>query len=135
MRSLKSATPGSSTPSLCSCSIVANASPPHRHAIRHISLIRGFRPRQQFGHFGLHQLGLDLAGVFIGQRAVPAGIGVDFVRARLLPHPHEQRFDVLEKATPKRCDGVVVGMIVRGDEAERYRIVGGPLQLATRTVV
>jgi hypothetical protein len=24
-----------------------------RHAIRHISLIRGFRPRQQFGHFGL----------------------------------------------------------------------------------
>src|SRR6516162_6591767 len=25
---------------------------------------------------------------------------------------------------PKRCDGVVVGMIVRGDEAERYRIVG-----------
>ena len=48
-----------------------------RHAIRYISLIRGFRPRQQFGHFGL-QLGLDLAGMFIGERAVPAGIGVDF---------------------------------------------------------
>jgi hypothetical protein len=44
--------------------------------IRHISLIRGFRPRQQFGHFGL-QPGLDLAGMFIGQRAVPVGIGVD----------------------------------------------------------
>jgi hypothetical protein len=27
-------------------------------------------------HFGL-QLGLDLAGIFIGERAVPAGIGVD----------------------------------------------------------
>jgi hypothetical protein len=44
-----------------------------RHAIRHISLIRGFCPRQQFGHFGL-QLGLDLARMFIGQRAVPAHI-------------------------------------------------------------
>jgi hypothetical protein len=32
----------------------------------------------------------------------------------------------------RRCDGVVVGMIVRGDEAERYRIVGRPLQLAAR---
>jgi Transposase domain (DUF772) len=37
--------------------------------------------------------------------------------ARQLQHPHEQRFDVLEKATPKRCYGVVVGMIVRGGEA------------------
>ena len=76
---------------------------------------------------------------------MPAGIGVDFRAvqshrahpeqahlARQLQHPHEQRFDVLEKATPKRCDGVVVGMIVRGDEAERYQIVGRPLQLAAR---
>jgi hypothetical protein len=92
-------------------------------------------------HFGL-QLGLDLASMFIGQRAVRAGIGMDFRAvqshpaqpeqahlARQLQHPHEQRFDVLEKATPKRCDGVVVGMIVRGDEAERYRIVGRPPSL------
>ena len=33
-----------------------------RHAIDHFSPIRGFRPRQQFGHFGL-QLGLDLPGM------------------------------------------------------------------------
>ena len=34
-----------------------------RHAIDHFGLVRGFRPRQQFGHFGL-QLGLDqLRGV------------------------------------------------------------------------
>ena len=72
-----------------------------RHAIRHISLIRGFRLRQQSGHFGL-QLGLDLAGMFIGERSVPAGIGVDFRAvqshrakleqahlARQLQHPHE----------------------------------------------
>jgi hypothetical protein len=31
-------------------------------ATRHISLIRGFRPRQQFGYIGL-QLRLDLAGM------------------------------------------------------------------------
>jgi hypothetical protein len=98
------------------------------------SMIRGFRPRQQSGHFGL-QLSLDFAGMFIGQRAVPASVGVDFCAAQshraqpeqayLAPTPPPaQRFDVLEKATPKRCDGIVVGMIVRGDEAERYRIVG-----------
>jgi hypothetical protein len=40
--------------------------------------------------------------------------------ARQLQHPHEQRCDVHEKAVPKR---------VRGDEAERYRIVGRTLQL------
>ena len=53
--------------------------------------------------------------------------------ARQFQHPHEQRFDVLEKASPKRRDGVMVGMLVHGDEPERHRIVGRPLQLAART--
>jgi hypothetical protein len=39
-------------------------------------LIRRLNFCHQFGHFGL-QLGLDLAGMLIGQRAVAAGIGVD----------------------------------------------------------
>ena len=116
----------------------------NRHAVHHISLIGGFRPCQQFGHFGL-QLAFDLGGMFIGQRAVPAGIGVDLGaiqrhRAKLeqahlagqFQHPHEQRFDVLEKAPTKRRNGVVVGMIVRRNEAERHRIIGRPLQLAAR---
>jgi hypothetical protein len=47
-----------------------------RHAIRHIGPIRGFRPRQEFGHFGF-QLNLNLANMFTGQRALPAGIAVD----------------------------------------------------------
>ena len=103
-----------------------------RHAVDRFSLIRSFRPRQQFGHFGL-QLGLDLAGVLIRQRAVSAGIGVDFRAvqshrthleqahlARQFQHPHEQAFDLFEKASPKCRDGVVVGMLVAGNETERH---------------
>ena len=115
-----------------------------RHAVRNVGRIRGLRPRHQVGHFGL-QLLLDLAGVLIGQRAVPAGVGVDLGavqryrahlehphRARQFQHPHKQPFDVLEKAPPKRSDRVVVGMLVRRDEPERHRIIGRALQLAAR---
>src|SRR3712207_7532489 len=35
-----------------------------------------------------------------------------------------------EKAPPEGGDGVVVRVLVGGDEAERHRIVGRPLQLA-----
>jgi hypothetical protein len=115
-----------------------------RHTVRNIGLIRGFGPRQQFGHFGL-QLRLDLAGVLIGQCAVPAGIGMDLRAverhgahlehphlARQRQHLHEQSFDLLEKSPSKRRDRVVVGMVVRSDEAEGHRIVRRPLQLPAR---
>src|SRR5580693_7925686 len=49
--------------------------------------------------------------------------------ARQFQHPHEQPLDLLEKAPPKRRNGVVVGMIVGGNEAERHRIISRPLQL------
>ena len=45
-----------------------------RQAVGEVRPVR--RLGQQLGHFGL-QLRLDLAGMLIGQRAVPAGIGVD----------------------------------------------------------
>ena len=107
-------------------------------------LIRRLGLRHQLGHFGL-QLRLDLARMLIGQRAVPAGIGVDLRAvqpdrahlqhahlARQSQHLHEQPLDLLEKPPPERRDRVVVGMLVRRDEAERHRIIGRPLQLAAR---
>jgi hypothetical protein len=72
----------------------------------------------------------------------PAGIGVDLraverhrtqlehpYLARQCQHLHEQPFDLLEKAPPKRRDRVVIGMVVCRDEAERHRIVRRTLQL------
>ena len=47
-----------------------------RKIIGNIGLIGRFGLRQQIGHLGL-QLLFDLAGMLIGQRTVPAGIGVD----------------------------------------------------------
>jgi hypothetical protein len=41
---------------------------------------------------------------------------------RQFQHPHEQGFDLPEKAPPESRDGVVVGMLVRGDEPERHRV-------------
>ena len=76
---------------------------------------------------------------------MPASIGVDLRAverdgahlehphlARQRQHLHEQPLDLLEKAPPKRRDRIVVGMIVRRDEAERHRIVRRPLQLPAR---
>ena len=116
----------------------------HRHPVRHIRGIGGLRQRHQLGDLGL-QLRFELARMLIGQRAVPAGVGVDLGavqrhRAQLeqpgLPRQHqdldEQPFDLREKPAPERGDGVVVGMIVGGDEAERHRIVSGALELAAR---
>ena len=42
-----------------------------RHAVDLRGRIRGFGPGHQLGHLGL-QLRLDLAGMLVGQRAVPA---------------------------------------------------------------
>ena len=52
--------------------------------------------------------------------------------ARQQQHLDEQRLDLLEKPSPECGDGVVVGMIVRGNEAEGDGIVGGSFQFASR---
>ena len=91
------------------------------------------------------QLRLDLARVFIRQRAVPAGVGMDFRAvepdrphvqhahlARQQQHLNEQPLDLLEKSSPERRNRVMVGMIVSRYEAERHRVIGRPLQLAAR---
>ena len=74
---------------------------------------------------------------------MPAGIGVDLGAVQRhrahLEHAHlagqqkhldEQRLDLLEEAAAECGNGVVVGVLVRRDKAERHRIVGSPLQLA-----
>ena len=48
----------------------------HRHPVRHIRLIGGLRQRHQLRDLGL-QLRFELARMLIGQRAVPAGVGVN----------------------------------------------------------
>jgi len=83
--------------------------------------------------------------MLIRQRAVTAGVGVDLGpiqchRAQLqhthlachAQHLHEQRLDLLEKTPPERGNRVVIGMLIGGDEAQRHRIIGRPLQLAAR---
>ena len=116
----------------------------NRHAVRQVGLIRSLGLGHQLGHLGL-QLRLDPAGMLIGQRAVAAGVGVDLraiqrhraQRSRPISRAssstsHEQPLDLPQKAPPERSDRVVVGMIVRRDEAERHRIIRRPLQLAAR---
>ena len=110
--------------------------------IRQVGPIRRFGLGQQRGHLG-PQLRLDLARMLVGQRAVTARIGMDLGAIQRhrpqLQHPHlagqqqhlhEQCFDLREKASTERGDGVVVRMLVRGDEAEGDRVIGRPLQLA-----
>jgi hypothetical protein len=115
-----------------------------RQAVGNVYRIRRLGLGHQIGNFGL-QLRLDLARVFIRQRAMPAGIGMDLRAvepdrshlqhahlARHLQHLDKQRLDLLEKPPPERRDRVVVGMIVGRNEAERHRIIGRPFQLAAR---
>jgi len=115
-----------------------------RQAVRDVRRIRRLGLGHQIGNFGL-QLCLDLARVFIRQRAVPAGIGVNLRAvkpdrshlqnahlARHLQHLDEQRLDLFEKPPPERCDRVVVRMIIGSNEAKRYRVIGRPFQLAAR---
>ncbi len=98
----------------------------------------------QIGDLGF-QLRLSLAGVFIRQRAVPAGVGMDLCAVqrhrphlqnahlpRQQQHLNEQSFDLREKAPPEGRDRVVVGMIVGRDEPERHRVISRTLQLAAR---
>ena len=115
-----------------------------RQAVGNVRRVGRFGLGHQVGDLGL-QLRLDLAGVFIRQRAMAAGVGVD-LRAVQRHRPHlqkahlprqqqhlnEQSFDLLQKAPPERRDRVVVGMIVGRDEPERHRVVGRTLQLAAR---
>jgi hypothetical protein len=63
----------------------------HLQPVRHIRLISRLRLTQQIGDFGL-QLRLDLPRVLVRQRAVAAGVGVDFGAIQRhgaeLEHPH-----------------------------------------------
>ena len=81
--------------------------------------------------------------MFVRQRAVPVGIGVDLRaiqrhRAKLqhshlhrhAQYLHEQRLDLRQKTPPERGNSVVVWMIVGRNKAERHRIIRCPLQLA-----
>jgi len=114
----------------------------YRHAVGNVGHIRSLRLGHQIGDLGL-QLRLDLARMLVGKRAVAARVGVDLRavqpnRAHLqqahlageLKNNDEQLLDILQEAPAKRCDRVVVGMIVRRDEPKRHRVVGRPLQLA-----
>ena len=89
--------------------------------------------------------GFDLASMLPRQGAGPVRIGVDLGAvqrhraelhhaglARQQQHLHEQRLDPVQKAPTEHGDGVVVGMVVRRDEAEGHRIVTRTLQLAAR---
>src|SRR5215472_4859655 len=83
--------------------------------------------------------------MLVRKRPVPARIGVDLGAVQRhrahLQHPHltpqhqhldEQFRDLLQKPPPKRRDRVVVRMVIGRNEAKRYRIVGGALQLPAR---
>ena len=115
-----------------------------RHPVGNLRRVRRLGLGQQFGHLGL-QLRFDLARVLVRKRAVPAGVGVNLRAvqrhrahlqnahlARQQQHLNEQRLDLFQKPPPERRDGVVIGMIVGGDEAERNAVIGRPLELATR---
>lgn len=125
----------------------------YRHAIGHIRPIGRLGQRHQLRNLGL-ELCLDLAGMAIRQRAVPAGIGMHLGAVKRhraqLQHPrrtrqhqdlHEKTFDLRQKTTPALSlapsapegrDGVVVGMIVHRYETKRHGIVGRTLQLPAR---
>ena len=104
----------------------------NRHAVGNVGCVRRLGFGHQIGDFGL-QLRLDLAGMLIGKRAVPAGVGVDFRAvepdrsqlqnahlARQQQHLNEQRLDLFQEPPPETRDRVVVGMIVGGEETERH---------------
>lgn len=114
------------------------------HAFGHAALIGRFGQLEHFLHFGL-ELGFDLFGVSVGERAVPTGVGVDLgavqthrakarepILTRHLQYLHEDIGELLAEAAPEARQGVMVRVLVAGDEAEGQRIVGGPLDLAAR---
>jgi len=120
---------------LAACQFLRN-----RHAVGHIRFVRGFRPRQQLGHFRFsiaprscrrahtttRCAGWHWRGSWCVQRD---GAHLEHPHlARQLQHLHKQPLDLLEKAPAERRDRVVVGMVVRRDEAERNRIVRRPLR-------
>ncbi len=89
------------------------------------------------------QLRLQLQESLVTDCVVLGGIGMDlgpiqadrsqFQHARLLceqEHLHEQVLQFEQKRAPKCRQRIVVGMLVAGDEAERHRLIGGPLDLA-----
>ncbi len=114
------------------------------HALGHAAPIGRFGQREHLLHFGL-ELGLDLLGVPIRERAVSAGVGVDLgtvqahgakarelVLAGDLQHLHEGIGELIAETAAERRQRVVVRMLVARDEAEGQRVVRGPLDLAAR---
>ena len=90
---------------LCQPLLAARQFVGDRQAVGEVRPVRRLGLGQQLGHFGL-QLRLDLAGMLIGQRAVPAGIGVDLgavERHRAhLEHAHLARHrQHLDEQTPR----------------------------------
>ena len=119
----------------------------YRHAVGNVRRIGRFGFGHQIGDLGF-QLRLDLAGVLMRQRAVPAGVGVD-LRAVQRHRPHlqnahlprqqqhlnEESFDLLKKAPPEGRDRVVVGMIVGRDEPERHGLLAAPVGLKIKPLI
>lgn len=93
-------------------------------------------------HFGL-ELRLDLLGMTMGQGMVPRGVGVNLgpiqadgakagqpVLTGYLQHLHKDRGELLAEAAAEVRQRVVVRVLVTGNEAERQRVIGRPLDLA-----
>ena len=72
----------------------------YRHAVRNVRLIRSLGFGHEFSDFGL-QLRLDLARMFIGKRAVPAGVGVDL--GAVEPQSAQLQIKRFDKAVVADC--------------------------------
>ena len=114
----------------------------HHQPIGDVWLVALFAQAEQLLDLG-SQLRLHLQESLVTDCVVPGGIGMDlgpiqadrsqFQHARLLceqEHLHEQVLQFEQKRAPKCRQRIVVGMLVAGDEAERHRLIGGPLDLA-----
>ena len=122
---------------------------PSRQLLRQVDALRRLRPiglrrSLQQGLYFLSQLRLQLLDVAMGQGLVLGGVGFDLGpvqrnlpelhqlhRLRQAQHLDEQVFQFHQKSLPEVRQGVVVGMGLDRQKAERHRIVGGPLDLAT----
>ena len=100
------------------------------------ALVGGFGQGKQFANF-LFELGFELARVFMGQRAVTAGVGVEFGAVKAdaaesaelvglgdLQDLHEEDLEPIAEATTESGEGVVVGVTVAGKVAKGDGVVG-----------
>jgi len=107
-----------------------------------LTLVHPLRQREQLVYLGA-QVGFAFHQPLVADRLTLGGVGVDLgpvqaeraqrEHARFLrqqQHLHAQPLEVGQEGGAKGGDGVVVGMPVARDVAERHRLVGGPLDLA-----